>query len=222
MQLLTEKGFSYVMLHSSNATVRRIPCTGMNETHLLAAAPDLQRPMRAYGVSSKGELIGLALSGQNRVTSCRVRLRQEVRATLPAPSMAVIQAGAVVTGAESLQFFNTTSSAKGLSRIILQQQLSQILRFASLFLFVIFVFETCMAAPQRRASQGGSGSLSPYLLISMHPQDQQSVGHLAICAVVWLCSDDHHVVSTLYWSHVQCFPVRMVHAGALVSQMCLS
>lgn len=115
-----------MMLHSANATVRQIHCTGLNETRLAAAAPDLLRPARAYGLSDAGELVGLALAGQNRISACRVRLRRQFGAQLPRPRMAVLPSGAAVTDSGRLHLFNTTGSAKDGKRTVLQLQLSQL------------------------------------------------------------------------------------------------
>eukprot|EP00892_Ulva_mutabilis_P010143 jgi/Ulvmu1/7500/UM037_0044.1 len=128
VRLLTERGFSYVMLHSVNATVRPLTCTGLNETRLIAAAPDLQRPARAYGVSDAGELVGLALAGQNRISACRVRLRREVRTPVATPHMAVLWSSAVTTDSGRLYLFNTSSSAKDRQRSTLQVDLIQLSR----------------------------------------------------------------------------------------------
>lgn len=128
MRLLTERGFSYVMLHSANATVRDLPCSGLNETRLVAAAPDLQRAARAYGTSAAGELVGLALAGQNRISACRVRLRREVQVRMSAPRMAVLWSGALTTESGHLHLFNTSGTAKGPARINLQLDLAQLPR----------------------------------------------------------------------------------------------
>jgi hypothetical protein len=71
VRLMTEHGFSHITLHSHNSTVKALKCRDLNDTRLVAAAPDLNMNTRAFGVSSDGELVSFALPGEKRITSCR-------------------------------------------------------------------------------------------------------------------------------------------------------
>jgi len=215
VRLLTEKGFSYVMLHSSNATVRAITCAGMNETRLVAAAADLQRPARAFGVSAAGELVALSLAGQNRISSCRVRFKRDVHMTMPAPNMAVLQAGALVTAANSLHLFNTTSSTKGARHAVLQQQLAQLPRCASCRVNIFAVAATLRC---RVCVCGYSVKCIPTacMCLMVPAMCRECVACTAGCTfTVWYCWFAFATVALK-------FPGLAWHAGASVFLRCLS
>lgn len=219
VQLLTEQGFSYVMLHSSNATVRTLTCTGMNETRLVAAAPELQRPARAFGLSAAGELVALLLSGQNRIASCRVRYKRDLPMMMPAPNMAVLQAGALVTVDDRLHLLNTTSTSsnKSAKRTVLQHELAQLARCAPCTVSVVAV-----AATQSVGVRVGALSIPNllYAYISWQlPCSEQGVHCLhhwlrcpVWCSMLWLC---HRGLLAL------AFPGKTWHTGASVFTRCL-
>jgi hypothetical protein len=68
---MTEHGFSHIALHSANSTIKAIKCQDLNSTELVAAAPDVLMSTRAFGLSSAGEIVNLALLGDKRITACR-------------------------------------------------------------------------------------------------------------------------------------------------------
>jgi hypothetical protein len=69
--MLTEKGFSSLNLLTRNTTVFALTCQGLNSTTLVAALPDFGSRARAYALSADGELVGLVLPGEKRISACR-------------------------------------------------------------------------------------------------------------------------------------------------------
>jgi hypothetical protein len=73
--MLTDKGFSHVTLYTGDGTARAMTCKGLNGTRLVAAMPDFLTRARSFAMSAEGELVGLLLLGEKRITSCRCDLQ---------------------------------------------------------------------------------------------------------------------------------------------------
>lgn len=130
VRMITDSGMAVVSLHPTNtSSVRYLPCKGLNGTALVHGAHDPAAATRAYALSAGGDLIQLHLIGDKKVTSCRVRSRQEAGYGGAATNIALVRGALFASNHSSISVYDTSGPFRRGPAWLLSERLSALPRY---------------------------------------------------------------------------------------------